>query len=87
MRVTGHPDGRFLGYVRVQVASRFVDLPVRAAQLNRPDGSTLKPGFFSEGPDDFGILVDVEASDAEQQKAIERASADAERHLSRKMLN
>ncbi len=83
----GHPQGEFLGFVRVQVASRFVDLPVRAARLDQPDGSTLRAGFLPDGPDGSAILVDANASDAEQRSAIERASADAARHLARKMLN
>src|ERR1700736_5779954 len=33
MRVTAHPEGRFLGYVEVKVASRVYSLPVEAAPL------------------------------------------------------
>jgi hypothetical protein len=87
MRVTGHPDSRFLGYVQVKVASRVFALPVEAAPLGRDGGVSREAGFFSEGTDRFGILVDSEASDDVQRATIERASADAERHLSRKLLN
>jgi hypothetical protein len=87
MRVTGHPESRFLGYVRVQVASRSYDLPVRAASLSRKDGGTLEPGFFADDAEGFSILVDAEASDADQRAVIERASAEAARHISRKTLN
>jgi hypothetical protein len=87
MRVTGNPEGRVLGYVRVQVASRSYDLPVRAASLSRTDGSALQPGFFADDADGFSIVVDAEASDADQRAVIERASAEAARHISRKTLN
>ncbi len=76
MRVNSHPQGRLLGYVDVKVASV-------------EDGAsvTAKPGFFATGADTFGILVDVNATDGEQQATIERAAAEAERFISRKFLN
>jgi hypothetical protein len=87
MRVTGHPDVRFLGYVQVKVASRVFTLPVEAAPLGREGGLSREAGFFTEGADRFGILVDSDATDDAQRETIERASADAARHLSRKVLN
>jgi hypothetical protein len=87
MRVTGHPESRFLGYVQVKVASRVFSLPVEAMPLGRADGALREAGFFSEGTDRLGILVDSDASDAAQRETIERASADAARHISRKFLN
>jgi hypothetical protein len=87
MRAAAIPEGRVLGYVRVQVASRVYELPVRAATLARPDGSTLQPGFVADDRDQYGIVVDRDASDADVQATIAKASADAERHISRKVLN
>ncbi|HEY8041825.1 MAG TPA: hypothetical protein VIF15_18605 [Polyangiaceae bacterium] len=87
MRVSGHPEGRLLGYVDVKVASRVFKLPVEAAPLKRDDGTTWKAGFFTTETDGFGILVDQDASDIAQQETIERASADAARHISQKFLN
>ncbi len=90
MGVTGHPEARFIGYVQVRVASRVYTLPVEATPLGGqgPDGElTRKPGFFADGTDTFGILVDSEASDAVQRETIERASVEAARHLARKFLN
>ena len=87
MRVTANPDSRFLGYVQVKVASRIFTLPVEAAPLRREGGESREAGFFSDGADRFGILVDSEATDDAQRETIERASADAARHLSRKLLN
>jgi hypothetical protein len=87
MRVTGNADGHFLGYVQVQVASRIYTLPVEAAPLGRDGEVARKAGFFAEGTDRFGILVDSDATEVVQRETIERASADAARHLSRRFLN
>jgi hypothetical protein len=87
MRVTGHPLGRFLGYVHVQVASRVYALPVEARPLGLGDGSRLEPGFVAEGPDRLGIVVDSEATDAVVKQTIDRASDEAARHIGRKLLN
>jgi hypothetical protein len=82
-----HPEGRLLGYVEVKVASRVYKLPVEAVPIEVGDESALKPGFFSQGNDGFGILVDSNAPDGEQRATIERASVDAARFISRKFLN
>jgi hypothetical protein len=93
MRVTGNPSGRFLGYVHVQVGSRVYALPVEARQLSgepRDPGDqrpTVEPGFFTEEAGRFGIVVDSDASEAVVQETIERGSAEAARHISRKLLN
>jgi len=87
MRVTGHPSGRFLGYVHVQVASRIYALPVEARPLKLDDGSALTPGFVADGADRLGIVVDSEASEIDVKRTIEAASAEAARHISRKLLN
>jgi hypothetical protein len=87
MRVIANAEGRFLGYVQVHVASRVYTLPVEAAPLGRQDGSARKAGFFTDGTDRLGILVDSDASDQDQRETIERASVDAARHLSQKFLN
>jgi hypothetical protein len=88
MRITAHPEGRFLGFVQVKVASRVYSLPVEALPLaNNQESSDRKAGFFADGTDKFGILVDSNASDGEQRETIQRASADAAQHISRKLLN
>ncbi len=87
MRVSGYPEGRLVGYVDVKVASRVYRLPVQAAPLQREESGDVKPGFFSEGKDVFGILVDSDAPDGEQKETIARASAEAERFIARKLLN
>ncbi len=90
MRVTAHPEGRFLGFIQVKVASRVYSLPVEALPLAKDeegDGADRKPGFFAEGSDRLGILVDSNASDGEQRETIQRASAEAAQHISRKLLN
>lgn len=87
MRVAANTDGRFLGYVQVQVASRVYTLPVEAAPLAREGAGSRKAGFFADGTRRFGILVDSEAPDKVQRETIEHASIDAAKHLSRKFLN
>ncbi|MDP9002274.1 MAG: hypothetical protein M3O46_19450 [Myxococcota bacterium] len=87
MRVAGNVAKRVLGYVQVQIASRIYTLPVEAAPIGRSDNSEQKAGFFADGTDRFGILVDSDASEVVQRETIERASAEATRHLSQKFLN
>jgi len=87
MRVTGHPMGRLLGYVDIKVASRVYKLPIEAAPLEAGVESPTKQGFFSQGAEALGILVDSNAPDHEQRATVERASAEAERFISRKFLN
>jgi hypothetical protein len=82
-----HPEGRLLGYVEVKVASRIYKLPVEAVPISDGEDPSLKPGFFSQGNDGFGILVDSNAPDGEQRATIERGSLDAARFISRKFLN
>ncbi len=87
MRDTAQHEARFLGYVQLQVGSRIFALPVQAAPLKQPDGTTRQGGFFAEDSGKLGILVDSEASARDVQDQIERASIDAARHISRKFLN
>jgi hypothetical protein len=87
MRVSGNHEGRFLGYVQVQVASRVYTLPVEAAPLGSDREPARKAGFFADGTERFGILVDSDATDKVQRETIERASLDAAVHLSRRFLN
>jgi hypothetical protein len=87
MRVNGHPEGRLLGYVELKVASRVFKLPVQSAPLDPKDDAAAKPGFFSQGIDSLGILVDSNVSDAEQRATVERASIEATRFISQKLLN
>jgi len=87
MRVNEHPEGRLLGYVELKVASRVFKLPVEAAPIDLADDAALKPGFFSRGIERLGILVDSNAPDAEQRATVERASVEATRFISTKVLN
>jgi hypothetical protein len=87
MRVTGQSKSRVLGYVQVRVASRVYTLPVEAARPVAVGETAPEHGFFAHEGDRLGILVDEDASDNVQRAVIERASADAVRHLSRRLLN
>lgn len=86
-RVTSHPQGRLLGYVDIKVASRVYKLPIEAAPLQADEQSEVKAGFFTQGLDALGILVDSNAPDGVQQATIVQASLDAEKFISRKFLN
>jgi hypothetical protein len=69
------------------VASRVYALPVEARSLRLKDGTTVEPGFVTEGPQGLGIVVDSEADDAVVKETIDRASEEAARHIGRKLLN
>lgn len=78
-------EGRLLGFVRVLVGGQVFDLPVRAVSFEK-DGEGESGGFFvDEGQ--LGILVDEAAPAAAVQAQIEKATAEAVRHLSRRYLN
>jgi hypothetical protein len=84
MRVTGHPEGRIVGHVQVKVASRVFEVPVQEAPLA---GTPFEAGFFTEGKDGYGILVDKDAAESRQREIIEKASEEAAKFISRKFLN
>lgn len=74
-----------LGYVELQVGSRAVRVPIRAAE----------PSLGSEGPiasfavegDAYAILVRGDQQSAQVERAVTAAAHEALRHLSRKLLN
>ncbi len=84
MRVASHPEGRIVGHVQVKVASRVYAVPVQEAPLA---GTAFEAGFFTEGKDGFGILVDSGAAEPQQRAIIEKASEEAAKFISRKFLN
>lgn len=84
MRVTGHPEGRIVGHVQVKVASRVYEVPVQEAPLG---GSSSEEGFFVEGKDGLGILVDRDAAESQQRATIEKASEEAASFIAHKFLN
>ena len=77
--------GRLLGFVRVLVGGRIHDLAVQAISVDR-DGHKRAGGFFADNGQ-LGILVDDAAPPPEIQAQIERGTAEAVRHLSRRYLN
>lgn len=78
-------QGRLLGIVRVVVGGHACDLAVQSLPFDS-DGKTQAGGFFVQG-EQLGILVDDAASAAQVQSQIEKGTAEAVRHLSRKYLN
>jgi hypothetical protein len=87
IRSTGETQNRLLGYVQLQVGSKVFALPVEAAPLKTADGTPQAGGFFLEASGSFGIRVDSDASPADVQDQIQRASQDAVRHISHTFLN
>jgi len=89
MNPTHLQNARLLGYVQVRVGSRLYALPVQAVHFER-DQATEGPagGFFTDdGMEQYGILVDGDASDSDVHTQISRASEEAVRHISKKFLN
>ena len=78
-------SGRLLGIVRVVVGGHMTELAVQSVPLVA-DTAKQAGGFFVQG-DQLGIIVDDAATSAEVQAQIEKGTAEAVRHLSRKYLN
>jgi hypothetical protein len=83
MRASENVEKRIVGHVTVKIASQVMSVPVEAAPL---DGTGRIEGFFAS-PEGYGILVDSLASEARQREAVERATVEAAKFLSRKFLN
>lgn len=82
---TSDVSGRLLGFVRVVVGGRAFELAVQSLSFEK-DSEKVAGGFFSKDGQ-LGILVDEAASPSEAKAQIERATAEAVRHLSRQVLN
>ncbi|MBS2016920.1 MAG: hypothetical protein JST00_28800 [Deltaproteobacteria bacterium] len=81
------PDlsGTLLGFVRVVVGGQVFDLPVQSIHTVK-DGENEVGGFFAKDGQ-IGILVDGAATEPEKKALIEKATAEAVRHLSQRFLN
>ena len=78
-------SGRLLGFVRVVVGGQVFDLAVQSRSFEK-DGDGTAGGFFSKDGQ-LGILVDEAVSPSEAKAQIEKATAEAIRHLSQRVLN
>jgi hypothetical protein len=78
-------SGRLLGFVRVVVGGQVFDLAVQSMSFEK-DSERAAGGFFSKDGQ-LGILVDDSVSASEAKEQIERATAEAVRHLSQRVLN
>lgn len=78
-------SARLLGFVRVVVGGQVFDLAVQSMTFEK-DGAGTAGGFFSKDGQ-LGILVDESVTAAEAKAQIENATAEAVRHLSRRVLN
>jgi hypothetical protein len=83
MRESQTTEKRIVGHITVRIASQVVSVPVEAAPL---EGTGLVEGFFAE-PDGWGILVDSRSPQDKQRETVERASVEATKFLSHKLLN
>ncbi len=80
-------QGRLLGFVRVVVGGKAFDLPIQAVTFEKDTADDHQAGgFFADGGE-LGILVDEAAPDSVVQAQIAQATAEAVRHLSRRLLN
>jgi len=86
MRDIGN-NGRLIGIVQVHVGQKVFALPVQAVSFGRDRSSIVPGGFFSDGPGQYGIIVDGDASQSDVEAQIAAASADAIRHISKKFFN
>ena len=82
---TSLSNGRLLGFVRVVIGGHVCDLAVQAMAFDS-DGERAAGGFFISD-DQLGILVDDAAPESQVKAQIEKATAEAVRHLSRKYLS
>jgi hypothetical protein len=83
-------NARLLGFVQVQVGPKVYALPVQAVHFERDGESNAAAGGFFTADDelhDYGILVDGDASESDVQAQIMKASMEAARHFSQKLLN
>jgi hypothetical protein len=83
-------NARLLGFVQVRVGAQVFALPVQAVHFQR-DQITDVPagGFFAdeEAAEQYGIIVDGDASESDVQAQIQKGSEEAVRHISQKFLN
>ena len=74
-----------LGFVEVQVGSKSVKVPICAAKHDDSAEAELAR-FVLEG-DAYAIVVRGDSGSPVVERAVREAAHEAERHLSRKLLN
>jgi len=84
-------NARLLGFVQVRVGTQVFALPVQSVHFERDQASDAPAGgfFTTDGAeeDQYGIIVDGDASESEVQAQIAKGSEEAFRHISRRFLN
>jgi hypothetical protein len=75
-----------LGFVEVQVGSKSVQVPICAAKKDDEARIEALATFVSEG-DAYAIVVRGDSGSPVVERAVREAAHEAERHLSRKLLN
>ncbi len=79
-------EAELVGFLELKVGSLAVQVPIRTADPSGDVGPQPLAQFATEG-DSCAILIRGEPSNALVEKAVREAAHDAERHLSRKLLN
>ncbi len=83
-------NARLLGFVQVRVGAKVFALPVQAVHFERDQVSDSPAGGFfadEDAANQYGIIVDGDASESDVQAQIRRGSEEAVRHISQKFLN
>lgn len=83
-------NARLLGFVQVRVGTQVFALPVQAVHFERDQVSDVPAGgFFAEegAANQYGIIVDGDASESDVEAQIRKGSEEAVRHISQKFLN
>jgi hypothetical protein len=80
-------QAELLGFVEVRVGSITVQVPIRAASSIGSKEIDSPVAKFVAEDDTYAILVQGDAASAPVQRAVREAAREAERHLSRKLLN
>ena len=79
-------EAELVGFLELKVGSLAVQVPIRALDTSKDTGPQPLAQFATEG-DACAILIRGEPSSVLVEKAVREAAHDAERHLSRKLLN
>jgi hypothetical protein len=76
-----------VGFLELKVGSLAVQVPIRAADPKEEVASSQPLASFAVEGETCAILIRGEPTSAPVERAVREAAHEAERHLSRKLLN
>jgi len=79
-------EAELVGFLELKVGSLAVQVPIRTADTSNDHGPQPLAQFATEG-ENCAILIRGEPTSMVVERAVREAAHDAERHLSRKLLN